>query len=170
LAIFGSGGFPMMQLPPSVIGCRAGARPEHLCADLADIRLCKRPDRGKECHAGEGSTASRNWFATAVSTSSPGCLIPMLQRAPGRRFFLTELMIFGKPRSGTPIMVCNQRAGIDLPLRAPSWQDQSRQVWLAMAWTCSVDRSLQRTKGNADLPGNRSRSDGRTLASSDLLG
>jgi uncharacterized protein (DUF302 family) len=41
-------------------------------------------------------------------------------------------IIFGKPQSGTPIMVCNQRAGIDLPLRALSWQDQSGQVWLAM--------------------------------------
>ena len=44
----------------------------------------------------------------------------------------TELMIFGKPRSGTPIMVCNQSAGIDLPLRALAWKDQEGQVWLAM--------------------------------------
>ena len=44
----------------------------------------------------------------------------------------TELLIFGKPQSGTPIMVCNQRAGIDLPLRALAWEDQSGQVWLGM--------------------------------------
>ena len=44
----------------------------------------------------------------------------------------TELMIFGQPRSGTPIMVCNQSAGIDLPLRALAWKDQEGQVWLAM--------------------------------------
>ncbi len=44
----------------------------------------------------------------------------------------TELMIFGKPQSGTPVMVCDQRAGIDLPLRALAWQDQAGQVWLGM--------------------------------------
>ena len=44
----------------------------------------------------------------------------------------TELMIFGKPQSGTPVMVCDQRAGIDLPLRALAWEDGSKQVWLAM--------------------------------------
>lgn len=44
----------------------------------------------------------------------------------------TELMIFGKPQSGTPVMVCDQRTGIDLPLRAVSWQDADGQVWLAM--------------------------------------
>ncbi len=44
----------------------------------------------------------------------------------------TELMIFGKPQSGTPLMVCDQRAGIDLPLRALAWEDGAKQVWLAM--------------------------------------
>ena len=44
----------------------------------------------------------------------------------------TELMIFGKPQSGTPLMVCDQRAGIDLPLRALAWQDEGGQVWLGM--------------------------------------
>lgn len=44
----------------------------------------------------------------------------------------TELLIFGRPQGGTPIMACNQRAGIDLPLRALSWQDEAGQVWLGM--------------------------------------
>lgn len=44
----------------------------------------------------------------------------------------TELIIFGRPQSGTPLMVCDQRAGIDLPLRALAWQDESGQVWLGM--------------------------------------
>ncbi len=39
----------------------------------------------------------------------------------------TELMIFGEPQSGTPLMVCDQRAGIDVPLRALAWQDQAGQ-------------------------------------------
>jgi uncharacterized protein (DUF302 family) len=44
----------------------------------------------------------------------------------------TELLIFGRAQGGTPIMVCDQRAGIDLPLRAVAWQDEQGQVWLAM--------------------------------------
>jgi uncharacterized protein (DUF302 family) len=34
----------------------------------------------------------------------------------------THLVIFGNPRGGTPIMACNQAAGIDLPLKALVWQ------------------------------------------------
>ena len=60
--------------------------------------------------------------------------VPHSEAAKGAGLTLrpTELMIFGKPQSGTPIMVCNQRAAIDLPLRAVAWQDESGQVWLGM--------------------------------------
>lgn len=60
--------------------------------------------------------------------------VPHSEAAKGAGLTLrpTELMIFGKPQSGTPIMVCDQRAGIDLPLRALAWEDASKQVWLAM--------------------------------------
>ena len=44
----------------------------------------------------------------------------------------TELLVFGSPKGGTPLMQCDQRAGIDLPLRALAWQDESGQVWLGM--------------------------------------
>lgn len=44
----------------------------------------------------------------------------------------TELLVFGNPKGGTPIMRCDQRAGIDLPLRALVWQDEAGQVWLGM--------------------------------------
>ena len=42
----------------------------------------------------------------------------------------TELLIFGNPQGGTPLMECAQSAGIDLPLKALAWQDASGQVWL----------------------------------------
>lgn len=60
--------------------------------------------------------------------------VPHSEAAKGAGLSLppTELMIFGKPQSGTPIMVCDPRAGIDLPLRAVAWQDQAGQVWLGM--------------------------------------
>ncbi len=44
----------------------------------------------------------------------------------------TALLIFGKPQGGTPLMQCDQRAGIDLPLKALAWQDETGQVWLGM--------------------------------------
>lgn len=43
----------------------------------------------------------------------------------------TELIIFGNPRAGTALMQCNQIAGIDLPLKALIWQDETDQVRLA---------------------------------------
>lgn len=42
----------------------------------------------------------------------------------------TELLIFGNPQGGTPLMQCAQTAGIDLPLKALAWQDERGQVWL----------------------------------------
>jgi uncharacterized protein (DUF302 family) len=42
----------------------------------------------------------------------------------------TELLIFGNPQGGTPFMECAQTVGIDLPLKALVWEDESAQVWL----------------------------------------
>jgi len=48
----------------------------------------------------------------------------------GKSLRPTELLIFGNPKGGTPLMVCAQTTGIDLPLKALVWEDASRQVWL----------------------------------------
>lgn len=48
----------------------------------------------------------------------------------GKTLRLTELLIFGNPQGGTPLMECAQSAGIDLPLKALAWQDEQGQVWL----------------------------------------
>jgi len=45
----------------------------------------------------------------------------------------TALLVFGKAQGGTPVIQCDQRIGLDLPLRAVSWQDKAGQVWLGMA-------------------------------------
>ncbi len=42
----------------------------------------------------------------------------------------TQLLIFGNPKGGTPFMQCAQTVGIDLPLKALVWQDESGQVWV----------------------------------------
>jgi uncharacterized protein (DUF302 family) len=48
----------------------------------------------------------------------------------GKKLRATELLIFGNPQGGTPFMECAQTVGIDLPLKALVWQDESGQVWL----------------------------------------
>jgi len=42
----------------------------------------------------------------------------------------TELLIFGNPHAGTPLMHANQTIGIDLPLKALVWQDLAGKTWL----------------------------------------
>ena len=42
-----------------------------------------------------------------------------------------ELLIFGNPVSGTPLMVASPTLGIDLPLKALVWQDVDGRVWLS---------------------------------------
>jgi uncharacterized protein (DUF302 family) len=42
----------------------------------------------------------------------------------------TELVIFGNPKVGTPLMQCTQSVAIDLPQKALIWEDESGQVWL----------------------------------------
>jgi uncharacterized protein (DUF302 family) len=49
----------------------------------------------------------------------------------------TELLIFGHPKGGTPLMQDKQTAGIDLPVKALAWEDEQGRVWLtynAAAW------------------------------------
>jgi uncharacterized protein (DUF302 family) len=48
----------------------------------------------------------------------------------GMRLRPTELLIFGNPRGGTPLMQDRQTSGIDLPVKALAWQDANNDVWL----------------------------------------
>ena len=43
----------------------------------------------------------------------------------------TELLIFGNPKVGTPLMLCSQTAALDLPQKALAYEDKNGQVWLA---------------------------------------
>jgi uncharacterized protein (DUF302 family) len=42
----------------------------------------------------------------------------------------TELVVFGNPKAGTPLMQCAQSTAIDLPQKALIWEDEKGQVWL----------------------------------------
>ncbi|HKI51925.1 MAG TPA: DUF302 domain-containing protein [Geothermobacteraceae bacterium] len=43
----------------------------------------------------------------------------------------TQLVIFGNPKVGTPLLQCDQTVGIDLPQKALIWQDAAGQTWFA---------------------------------------
>ena len=60
----------------------------------------------------------------------------------------TEVVIFGNPQAGTPLMVCAQAAGIDLPMKALVWEDAQSQVWLGY----NDPRWIARRHGAADCP------------------
>ena len=49
----------------------------------------------------------------------------------GKKLRPTELIIFGNPKVGTPLMLNSQTAGIDLPQKALIWEDETGQVWFS---------------------------------------
>jgi len=42
-----------------------------------------------------------------------------------------QLLIFGNPRAGTPLMQVEPVVGLDLPLKALVWEDSAGAVWIA---------------------------------------
>jgi uncharacterized protein (DUF302 family) len=48
----------------------------------------------------------------------------------GKKLRPTELVVFGNPKVGTPLMQCGQSVAIDLPQKALIWQDDKGQAWL----------------------------------------
>ena len=49
----------------------------------------------------------------------------------GKQLRPTELVVFGNPKVGTPLMLCSQSTAIDLPQKALIWEDEKGQVWLS---------------------------------------
>ena len=43
----------------------------------------------------------------------------------------TQLLIFGNPKLGTPLMQANRKVGLELPMKVLAWEDEGGQVWLA---------------------------------------
>ena len=42
-----------------------------------------------------------------------------------------QLLIFGNPKAGTPVMIASPSIAIDLPLKALAWEDADGKVWLS---------------------------------------
>jgi uncharacterized protein (DUF302 family) len=60
----------------------------------------------------------------------------------------TQLLIFGSPKGGTPVMVAAPTLAIDLPLKALVWEDADGKVWVSYN---SPDYLQQRHGISADL-------------------
>ena len=43
----------------------------------------------------------------------------------------TQVVIFGNPKAGTPLMLASPSAAIDLPLKALIWEDGDGKAWLS---------------------------------------
>jgi len=43
----------------------------------------------------------------------------------------TKLLIFGSPKSGTPLMLATPSIAIDLPLKILVWEDSKKKVWVS---------------------------------------
>jgi uncharacterized protein (DUF302 family) len=49
----------------------------------------------------------------------------------GMKMHPTQLIVFGSPKAGTPLMVASPTLAIDLPLKALVWEDAGGKVWLS---------------------------------------
>ncbi len=51
-------------------------------------------------------------------------------KAAGMEMPPTEVVMFGNPTLGTPLMLSNPDAAIDLPMKMLIWQDKAGKVWV----------------------------------------
>jgi uncharacterized protein (DUF302 family) len=66
----------------------------------------------------------------------------------GLKMHPTQLILFGSPKSGTPVMVASPTIAIDLPLKALIWEDADGKVWVSYN---SPEYLQQRHKVPAEL-------------------
>ena len=49
----------------------------------------------------------------------------------GQELPATQLLIFGNPKMGTPLMQQNRNIGLALPMKVLAWRDKAGQVWIS---------------------------------------
>ena len=49
----------------------------------------------------------------------------------GKALLPTELLVFGNPKVGTPLMLCSRSIAIDLPQKALIWEDAAGDTWIS---------------------------------------
>ena len=48
----------------------------------------------------------------------------------GLKMHPTQVIVFGSPKGGTPLMIASPTVAIDLPLKALIWEDGGGKVWV----------------------------------------
>jgi uncharacterized protein (DUF302 family) len=51
-------------------------------------------------------------------------------KAAGLELKPTEVLLFGNPRLGTPLMQASRHIAIDLPMKVLVWEDDAGKVWI----------------------------------------
>ncbi len=72
----------------------------------------------------------------------------------GKTLRPTEVLIWGSPQAGTPMLECSQTVGIDLPQKALVWQDQRGDVYLGWNDPIHLVTNRHETKGCEGVTGN----------------
>ncbi len=54
-------------------------------------------------------------------------------KAVGMDMPATEVVMFGNPKLGTPLMLSAPAIGIELPMKMIAWQDKAGKVWIGYA-------------------------------------
>jgi uncharacterized protein (DUF302 family) len=65
----------------------------------------------------------------------------------GKSLRPTEVLIWGSPQAGTPMLECSQTVGIDLPQKALVWQDAGGDVYLGWNDPVHLVTNRHETKG-----------------------
>ena len=69
-------------------------------------------------------------LASESSLSLLASIMPPVRLLSDYSCVRPNLLIFGNPQGGTVLMLDQQLAGIDLPLKALIWEDAAGKVWL----------------------------------------
>jgi uncharacterized protein (DUF302 family) len=67
-------------------------------------------------------------------------------KAVGMELPPTEVLMFGNPKLGTPLMQSVPAIGIDLPMKVLAWQDKAGKVWIGY----TAPETLKARHGIAD--------------------
>ena len=92
------------------------------------------PDGLTICPSGFGPKETMDRLVAAVTGRGMAILARIDHAAAAAKVGMdlrpTEVVLFGNPRGGTPLMQAVQTMGIDLPLKALVWQDEAGKTWL----------------------------------------
>ena len=62
----------------------------------------------------------------------------------------TEVIMFGNPKLGTPLMQAERTAGLDLPMKVLIWQDAKGKVWVGYLSPAQLKKRYA-IKGNEEV-------------------